>query len=116
MPGKRKGLGNTRRTRFELQEAGACQTCYSRPTGNAEQLCQVECVNGLKITNLCVSFGKKAMPSALLGAEVWVFDISEGNRRYACEKPLPLPAPCLAADLSCAALTDILTGQTLSPE
>ena len=40
---------------------------------------------GVKIANICGSCGKKAIPLALLGAEVTVFDISEDNRRYAME-------------------------------
>ena len=40
---------------------------------------------GLKVANICGSCGKKAIPLALLGAEVTVFDISEDNRRYAAE-------------------------------
>ena len=40
---------------------------------------------GLRIANICGSCGKKAIPLALLGAEVTIFDISEANRRYACE-------------------------------
>ena len=40
---------------------------------------------GVKIANICGSCGKKAIPLALLGAEVTVFDISEDNRRYALE-------------------------------
>ena len=40
---------------------------------------------GIKIANICGSCGKKAVPLALLGAEVTVFDISEANRRYAME-------------------------------
>lgn len=40
---------------------------------------------GRKIANLCGSNGRKAVPLALLGAEVTVFDISEENRRYALE-------------------------------
>ena len=34
---------------------------------------------GLKIANICGSCGKKAIPLALLGADVTVFDISEEN-------------------------------------
>ena len=41
--------------------------------------------DGVKIANICGSCGKKAIPLALLGAEVTVFDISEANRRYALE-------------------------------
>lgn len=40
---------------------------------------------GLKIANICGSCGKKAVPLAVMGAEVTVFDISEDNRRYALE-------------------------------
>ncbi len=40
---------------------------------------------GVRIANICGSCGKKAVPLALLGAEVTVFDISEQNRRYALE-------------------------------
>ena len=40
---------------------------------------------GVRIANICGSCGKKAVPMALLGANVTVFDISEQNRRYACE-------------------------------
>ncbi len=40
---------------------------------------------GVKVANICGSCGKKAIPLALLGAEVTVFDISEDNKRYALE-------------------------------
>ena len=40
---------------------------------------------GVRIANICGSCGKKAIPLALLGSEVTVFDISEDNRRYATE-------------------------------
>ena len=40
---------------------------------------------GIKVANICGSCGKKAIPLAVLGAEVTVFDISEDNRRYALE-------------------------------
>lgn len=39
----------------------------------------------VRIANICGSCGKKAVPLALLGAQVTVFDISEENRRYALE-------------------------------
>ena len=35
---------------------------------------------GVKIANICGSCGKKAIPLALLGADVTVFDISEDNQ------------------------------------
>jgi ubiquinone/menaquinone biosynthesis C-methylase UbiE len=42
-------------------------------------------VKNLKIANICGSCGKKAIPLAILGADVTVFDISEQNKKYACE-------------------------------
>lgn len=42
-------------------------------------------IEGKKIANLCGSNGRKAVPLALMGAEVTVFDISEENKRYALE-------------------------------
>ncbi|MCE5235940.1 MAG: class I SAM-dependent methyltransferase [Eubacteriales bacterium] len=44
-----------------------------------------ENISGLKIANPCGSNGRIAVPLALLGADVTVFDISEENRRYALE-------------------------------
>ena len=41
--------------------------------------------NGIKVANICGSCGKKAIPLALLGADVTLFDISEQNKRYAME-------------------------------
>lgn len=40
---------------------------------------------GIKVANICGSCGKKAVPLAILGAEVTVFDISEDNKKYAVE-------------------------------
>lgn len=40
---------------------------------------------GIQIANICGSFGKKAIPLAVLGTDVTVFDISEDNKRYALE-------------------------------
>ena len=39
----------------------------------------------LKVANICGSCGKKAVPLALLGSEVTIFDISEDNKKYALE-------------------------------
>ena len=44
-----------------------------------------DCYEGIRVANICGSCGKKAIPLALLGADVTVFDISEENRRYAME-------------------------------
>lgn len=51
-------------------------------------------VKGLKIANPCGSNGRKAVPLAVLGADVTVFDISEENKRYAMEL-----AKCAGADI-----------------
>lgn len=40
---------------------------------------------GVRFANICGSCGKKAVPLAILGAEVTIFDISEDNKRYALE-------------------------------
>lgn len=42
-------------------------------------------IAGKTIANLCGSNGRKAVPLALLGADVTVFDVSEENKRYAME-------------------------------
>ncbi len=44
-----------------------------------------ETYQGVRVANICGSCGKKAIPLALLGAEVTVFDISEDNKKYALE-------------------------------
>ena len=44
-----------------------------------------EDVSGLKIAVICGSCGKKAVPLAMLGAAVTVFDLSKENARYALE-------------------------------
>ncbi len=44
-----------------------------------------ENINGLKIANPCGSNGRIAIPLALLGANVTIFDISDENKRYAME-------------------------------
>ena len=42
-------------------------------------------IEGYKIANVCGSSGRTAVPLALLGADVTVFDISEENKRYGLE-------------------------------
>jgi ubiquinone/menaquinone biosynthesis C-methylase UbiE len=39
----------------------------------------------IKVANICGSCGKKAIPLAILGSEVTIFDISEDNKKYALE-------------------------------
>ena len=75
---------------FWLRETG-------RPTDLAREIKQdpvghlrkyasyFETYRGRRIANICGSCGKKAVPLAILGAEVTVFDISEDNKRYAME-------------------------------
>ena len=41
--------------------------------------------NGVRVANICGSCGKKAVPLAVLGADVTVFDISEDNKRFTFE-------------------------------
>ena len=40
---------------------------------------------GIKVANICGSCGKKAIPLAILGSDVTIFDISEDNKKYALE-------------------------------
>lgn len=42
-------------------------------------------IKDLKIANLCGSNGRKAVPLAMMGAQVTIFDISEENMKYALE-------------------------------
>lgn len=44
-----------------------------------------EDVKGLNIANICGSNGRRAVPLAILGADVTIFDLSEENKRYALE-------------------------------
>lgn len=52
-----------------------------------------DAIKGMKIANICGSCGKKAVPLALLGADVVVFDISTDNCRYATELAAAAGAP-----------------------
>ena len=47
----------------------------------------------VKDKRIAVVCGKKAVPLAVLGARVVVFDLSEDNRRYACEAAEAAGAP-----------------------
>lgn len=75
---------------FWLKHAGTPQARAKRSV--ADPVAQLgryaayfERFEGVRVANICGSCGKKAIPLALLGAEVTVFDISEDNRRYALE-------------------------------
>ena len=50
---------------------------------------------GVRVANICGSCGKKAIPLALLGAKVTVFDISSENRQYAMEQRQPHILPSI---------------------
>ena len=75
---------------FWVMEAGT-------PAERAKKICRdprgalkrynayFETYEGVRIANICGSCGKKAVPLALLGARVTVFDISRDNCRYAME-------------------------------
>lgn len=60
--------------------------CRENPTGMLRKYAKYfDAYGGVRIANICGSCGKKAIPLALLGAEVTVFDISEANQKYALE-------------------------------
>lgn len=75
---------------FWLREAGApserAKKILSDPIGQLKRYAAYfDGYKGLRIANICGSCGKKAVPLAVLGADVTVFDISEDNRKYALE-------------------------------
>jgi 2-polyprenyl-3-methyl-5-hydroxy-6-metoxy-1,4-benzoquinol methylase len=64
------------RAKQDLEDPRKMLKCFAKYFQN---------VKNLKIANICGSCGKKAVPLAVLGANVTVFDISEQNKKYACE-------------------------------
>ena len=75
---------------FWLREVGApadrAKDILNNPLGALKKYAKYfDEYKGVKIANICGSCGKKAVPLAVLGAEVTVFDISEDNKRYAME-------------------------------
>lgn len=75
---------------FWLREAGTpnerARKMKADPIGALKRYAHYfDCYRNLKIANICGSCGKKAVPLAVLGADITVFDISEQNRRYALE-------------------------------
>lgn len=58
-------------------------------------------LHGLRVANICGSCGKKAVPMALLGAQVTVFDLSRENARYAMElaEAAGVPLTCEVGDV-----------------
>lgn len=75
---------------FWVREAGApaerAKKIAADPVGALKRYAAYfDSYKGVRIANICGSCGKKAVPLALLGAEVTVFDISADNQRYALE-------------------------------
>ena len=75
---------------FWVEQSGApaerAKKDLENPTGMLKRYSEYfDTYSGIKIANICGSCGKKAVPLAVLGAEVTVFDISEDNKKYALE-------------------------------
>lgn len=75
---------------FWVEHAGNPQELAKKELENPKRMLRrladyFDSFDGIKVANICGSCGKKAVPLALLGAEVTVFDISEDNKRYATE-------------------------------
>lgn len=75
---------------FWVREVGTpkhrAEKIKANPVGELKKYATYfEDYRGIKIANICGSCGKKAVPLAVLGAEVTVFDISQDNRKYALE-------------------------------
>ena len=75
---------------FWIQQAGTpadlARKILTNPVGALKRYAAYfDTYQGVRIANICGSCGKKAVPLAVLGAEVTVFDISEDNRKYAME-------------------------------
>ena len=75
---------------FWVKNAGTPAERAKEDTASPEKMLRkyaqyFDSYQGVRIANICGSCGKKAIPLALLGADVTVFDISEDNKRYAME-------------------------------
>lgn len=75
---------------FWVRTAGTPVERASRDKENPKRMLKryadyFDSFEGVKVANICGSCGKKAIPLALLGSDVTVFDISEDNKRYALE-------------------------------
>ena len=75
---------------FWVRTAGTPEERASKDRENTKKMLKqyanyFDSFEGVKVANICGSCGKKAIPLALLGADVTVFDISEPNRKYAVE-------------------------------
>ena len=70
---------------FWVKNAGTPEERAKEDTANPEKMLRkyaqyFDSYKGVRIANICGSCGKKAIPLALLGADVTVFDISEENK------------------------------------
>lgn len=75
---------------FWVKEVGApvhrAKKIVADPVGTLKKYSgYFDAYKDIRIANICGSCGKKAVPLAVLGAEVTVFDISVDNQRYALE-------------------------------
>lgn len=75
---------------FWVEHAGKpekrAKLAKENPVGMLKQYAKFfESYKNIRVANICGSCGKKAIPLAILGADVTIFDISEDNRRYALE-------------------------------
>ena len=75
---------------FWLKEAGTpvdrAEKIIADPVGALKRYAgYFDTYNDIRVANICGSCGKKAVPLAVLGSKVTVFDISEDNQRYALE-------------------------------
>ncbi len=75
---------------FWVRTAGTPEERAAKDKENPEKMLKqyanyFDTYEGVKVANICGSCGKKAIPLALLGANVTVFDISEANKKYAME-------------------------------
>lgn len=75
---------------FWVKESGTPEERAKKNVENPKKMLKwhanyFDTFEGIRVANICGSCGKKAIPLALLGAEVTVFDISEDNKRYALE-------------------------------
>lgn len=75
---------------FWVKEAGLptdrAQKIVADPIGALKRYANYfDTYKGIRVANICGSCGKKAIPLAVLGANVTVFDISADNKRYAVE-------------------------------
>ena len=75
---------------FWIEHSGKPEERAMKDLKNPERMLKryanyFESYEDVRIANICGSSGKRAIPLAILGSKVTVFDISEDNKKYACE-------------------------------